>query len=71
MSAKDSFAFSARQLHELPRFVHRLNLDGTVDSICTDCARTIATESDEPALTPAEARHECDCCLRKPPQRAV
>lgn len=71
MSAKGSSGASSRQSRPLPRFVHRFNLDGSVDSICSACAKTIATEPAEVALTPAEDSHECDGTLRKPPQRAV
>jgi hypothetical protein len=40
-------------------FVHRRNDDGTCDSICIICYRTVATAVDESALTVAEDRHVC------------
>ena len=64
MSAKGSSGASTRQSRQLPRFVHRFNPDGTVDSICTTCAKTVATEPEERALIPSEDRHECDCANR-------
>jgi len=33
-------------------FPHRLNLDGTFDSICPDCLRTISNEQFEIDLNP-------------------
>ncbi len=45
------------------QFVHRLNLDGTVDSICRDCFVTVATSSFESTLEREERRHRCDPLL--------
>lgn len=43
-------------------FIHRLNKDGSVDSICTQCFLTVASvvrASTEPELERAEALHRC------------
>lgn len=49
---------------EIPRtFPHRLNLDGTFDSICPDCLRTISNEQFEIDLNPPERNHLCDPIL--------
>ena len=42
------------------RFVHRLNNDGTIDSICCDCFITVATATSESALQREEQKHMCD-----------
>jgi hypothetical protein len=44
-------------------FPHRLNLDGTFDSICPDCLRTISNEQFEIDLNPPERNHHCDPIL--------
>jgi len=41
-------------------FAHRVNLDGTIDSICLYCFRTIATSQDESTLLFRQAQHICD-----------
>jgi hypothetical protein len=41
-------------------FAHRLNHDGTTDSICKNCYLTIATASWEADLDSAERGHKCD-----------
>ena len=46
-------------------FPHRLNPDGTWDSICTKCYLTIATEKSEEALAAAEQRHDCYAAQRE------
>jgi len=43
----------------LPNFPHRRNPDGTVDSICAGCFRTIATALNEAQLQTAESTHQC------------
>jgi hypothetical protein len=43
-----------------PQFLHRLNRDGTFDSICTRCIKTIASHYSEPPLTVFEQRHKCE-----------
>lgn len=43
-------------------FIHRLNKDGSVDSICTRCFVTVATVhgiSTEPELERNEQQHDC------------
>lgn len=39
---------------------HRHNSDGSFDSICPNCAITIATATNEADLRRVEAAHECD-----------
>ena len=41
------------------QFAHRINDDGTIDSICCDCFVTIATESWESDLERNERDHTC------------
>jgi hypothetical protein len=41
-------------------FVHHTNGDGTIDSICTRCFVTVATESGDAALQREERAHICD-----------
>jgi hypothetical protein len=45
-------------------FAHRVNLDGTIDSICLYCFRTVATSHDESALLSHQAQHICDALAR-------
>jgi hypothetical protein len=40
-------------------FPHRRNPNGTFDSICPHCYRTIATEKSEYRLAEAEQTHRC------------
>jgi hypothetical protein len=40
-------------------YKHRTNKDGTFDSICLCCYRTIATAHDESLLETAESGHQC------------
>jgi len=42
------------------QFIHRLNEDGTIDSICRDCFVTVATEESESLLEREERKHKCD-----------
>jgi hypothetical protein len=44
----------------LTPFVRRHNQDSTVDSICTKCYQTVATERDEDHLSSAEQGHICN-----------
>jgi phage tail protein X len=44
--------------HDL--FPHRLNRDGSFDSICKRCFQTIASGMSETALAAAEQGHTCD-----------
>ena len=41
-------------------FAHRLNEDGTIDSICLSCFRTVVTTSDEVELPEHELKHKCE-----------
>ena len=41
-------------------FAHRLNEDGTIDSICLSCFRTVVTTSDEVESSEHELKHDCD-----------
>jgi hypothetical protein len=41
-------------------YPHRKNADGTVDSICPECFRTVATVWSEWELAEAERAHRCD-----------
>ena len=45
------------------QFTHRVNEDGTVDSICRDCFTTVATAKSSAALLPLEHKHRCDAAL--------
>jgi hypothetical protein len=47
--------FSPRPLH----FQHRSNDDGTWDSICLGCYRTVASTRQEPWLAYEESIHAC------------
>ena len=40
-------------------FPHRRNPNGSFDSICTQCFRTIATAPAEDELHAAESAHDC------------
>jgi len=39
---------------------HRMNADGTFDSICMSCFLTIGTAENEPSLAGQEKRHQCN-----------
>lgn len=41
-------------------FAHRRNPDTSIDSICTTCFQTIASEDSEGKLIAHEERHSCD-----------
>lgn len=41
-------------------FVHRANKDGTFDSFCRACLRTVATGNGEADLEPFERQHVCN-----------
>ena len=47
-------------------YAHRLNDDGTFDSICLHCFHTVTTATCEPELVFGEAQHSCppDSTLR-------
>jgi len=40
-------------------FLHRMNRDGTFDSICPHCVRTIASHYSEALLAGVERQHKC------------
>jgi hypothetical protein len=42
------------------RFPHRLNPNGSYDSICTECHQTIASSPDEDRLAAQEQHHACN-----------
>jgi hypothetical protein len=44
----------------LRTFPHRLNRDGSFDSICLKCFATIANKVTETELKPSEKLHTCD-----------
>jgi hypothetical protein len=41
-------------------FTHRFNPDGTYDSICRNCFRTVGHAKAERALVPEEGTHVCN-----------
>lgn len=43
----------------IPTFPHRLRVDGTYDSICTQCFETVATSKIEAELLEVEKMHIC------------
>ena len=48
-------------------FPHRLNKDGSYDSICSHCFMTVASHTSESELEPLEYDHQCfgDFAMRK------
>lgn len=50
---------AAKAEHPLFTFPHRHKPDGTIDSICLRCFRTIATVRQESDLRNAEENHLC------------
>lgn len=42
------------------QFCHRINEDGTIDSICCDCFLTVATAGSEAELQREERIHRCE-----------
>ncbi|WP_109489051.1 hypothetical protein [Occallatibacter savannae] len=42
------------------KFIHRINEDGSIDSICRDCFVTIATGRSRLELAPQEQQHTCE-----------
>jgi hypothetical protein len=55
-------AKSMAQPHTL-QFIHRLNDDGTIDSICRDCFVTVANSISRTELEREEEKHVCDYLL--------
>jgi hypothetical protein len=45
---------------ERRRFPHRQNMDGSYDSICQRCFRTVSTRKTEAELAKDEFRHICE-----------
>jgi hypothetical protein len=45
------------------QFIHRLNDDGTIDSICRECFVTVATALSTTALEGEEQQHRCEASL--------
>ncbi len=45
------------------KFIHRINEDGSIDSICRDCFATIATARSRGQLEPEERKHACEPML--------
>ena len=45
------------------QFLHRLNNDGTIDSICRQCFITVATATSRSALDREQQKHRCDPSL--------
>lgn len=52
---------------QVASFPHRLNKDGSYDSICRHCFMTVASHVSEPELEPLEYEHRCfgDFATRK------
>lgn len=42
------------------KFIHRINEDGSIDSICRDCFVTIATARTRSELEAHEHKHDCE-----------
>ncbi len=47
-------------MNTLSPFAHRRNPDQSIDSICTGCFQTIASEDREAKLIAHEGSHSCD-----------
>jgi len=45
------------------QFLHRINEDGTIDSICRECFLTVATALSNSELEREERKHHCDAWL--------
>jgi hypothetical protein len=45
------------------KFIHRINEDGSIDSICRDCFVTIATGRSRADLEQQEHHHACEPTL--------
>ena len=46
--------------YQQPTFPHRLNPNGSYDSICKDCHLTVASSRDEDGLAVHERNHACN-----------
>ncbi len=42
------------------KFAHRANRDGTFDSVCLKCFKTVAFDSREATLSDKECEHVCE-----------
>jgi len=45
------------------KFIHRINEDGSIDSICRDCFVTVATSRSRSDLESKEHSHACEPML--------
>lgn len=45
------------------KFIHRINEDGSIDSICRDCFVTVATAKSTSELEHEERQHDCEPVL--------
>jgi hypothetical protein len=45
------------------KFIHRINEDGSIDSICRDCFVTVATARSTSDLEDGEHEHACEPAL--------
>jgi hypothetical protein len=45
------------------KFIHRINQDGSIDSICRDCFVTVATAKSATDLEREEHHHTCEPVL--------
>lgn len=45
------------------QFIHRINEDGSIDSICRNCFLTIATALSRSELEREERQHDCEPLL--------
>jgi hypothetical protein len=46
-----------------PSYLHKNNRDGTYDSICLRCFRTVGSANNVVGLVPAETYHVCDAIV--------
>ena len=68
MAVRELCAYSFPQtslVHELAMkdesdFIYRRHPDGTIDSICTRCYRTVGTDAHIERLKTPEQKHVCD-----------
>ena len=51
---------SLREGRKMADFLHRLNDDGSFDSICLKCFRTVSSHRLEAKLEHDETRHTCE-----------
>ena len=60
-------------MRTMSKFVHRTNANCTIDSICTECFRTIAVGNTHYELVGAEIAHHCEPLIltaeKKPPSQ--